>query len=80
MGVVIQALIELIQACVEVVRGYAKWISNRPYRVACGHQWKTFDTMKTFDNDYYGRPNPLPVRVRKTLVCQKCGDIKQVDL
>jgi len=44
---------------------------------ACKHQWKVHHNMEVYNT----LNNPkMPRKVRQTLICKKCGKIKQVDL
>ncbi len=46
---------------------------------ACGHQWKFYAEMDLFvkgDN----RAIPIPIQIRHTLICKKCGKIKKIVL
>lgn len=43
---------------------------------ACCHEWKTHRRMSSYD----GTHDKLPTKVEETLICQKCGKIKKIQL
>lgn len=53
-------------------RLFDKWLE----KWLCSHQWKSHNKTKIF-SDYRG---DIPVKVRETLICDKCGKIKQISL
>lgn len=40
----------------------------------CAHEWDTYQTTKIYDYEY----DKIPTRIKHTLICKKCGKIKQI--
>lgn len=49
---------------------------------ACGHEWKQFgDRVKTYGFNYIeGGISKQPTKIEQTLICNKCGKIKRIEL
>jgi len=45
-------------------------------KILCMHKWNTYNESKTFE--YSGAE--LPIYVTHTLICEKCGKIKKVNI
>jgi hypothetical protein len=42
-------------------------------KLLCCHEWMTFSEVKM-----YGNSNEYPTQIKYTLICKKCGKIKQI--
>jgi Fe2+ or Zn2+ uptake regulation protein len=45
-------------------------------KCGCMHKWKIHDESRVFHDD----KDTKPYEIRQTLVCNKCGQIKQIKL
>ena len=43
-------------------------------KIACAHEWDVYHESRVFDGDYSERPHTI----KHTLICKKCGKIKQI--
>ena len=52
------------------------FLKNYLDKISCHHQWEVHEQVNRFQFD----ESTMPVEVRQTLICKRCGKIKKITI